>query len=158
MHTAQHLVRKCLTGDLARDRTIILVTHQISLCLPVSTYLVNLGDGKILRQGFVQDLDLGGLIRAVKKEDGLADVLDISNEDKHSESYAVNDVPPNGSGKLVETEARAEGRVAIRTYLTYVRAAGWMPWLFTVGLMLLIRFINVGNQVSDHLRTRKTTS
>ena len=158
MHTAQHLVRTCLTGDLARDRTIILVTHHISLCLPVSTYLIDLGDGKVLRQGFVKDLELGGLLRAVKKGDELADVLDISNEDKHSEVGAVNGALPNERGKLVEAESRAEGRVAIRTYITYVRAAGLMPWLFTVGLMLLIRFINVGNQVSDHLRASKKTS
>ena len=158
MHTAQHLVRKCLTGDLARDRTIILVTHQTGLCLPVSTYLIDLGDGKILRQGFIKDLELGGLLRAVKKEDELADAFDTSNDGKHSENNTVNDVLPNGSGQLVEAESRAEGRVAIRTYITYVRAAGLVPWFFTVGLMLLIRFINVGNQVSDHLRTRTRTS
>jgi hypothetical protein len=50
-------------------------------------------------------------------------------------------------GKLVEVEARAEGRVSVRSYATYIRAAGLPAWIFTVVLLLLIRAINIGNQV-----------
>lgn len=55
---------------------------------------------------------------------------------------------PTDSGKLVDEEARAEGRVSMRTYWMYIRAAGIISWIFTFVLMLLIRFINVGLQVS----------
>lgn len=30
--------------------------------------------------------------------------------------------------------------------MTYIRAAGLLPWLITISLLLLIRFINIGNQ------------
>ena len=42
MHTAQHLLRHALSGPLAKDRTIVLVTHHITLCLPAATYLLEL--------------------------------------------------------------------------------------------------------------------
>jgi hypothetical protein len=51
-------------------------------------------------------------------------------------------------GKLIEVEARAEGRVSWLTYVTYIRAAGTISWILTILLMLLIRAINIGNQVT----------
>jgi len=52
------------------------------------------------------------------------------------------------NGKLVEAEARAEGRVSLKSYWTYIRAAGLWAWVFTFVLLVLIRVINIGNQVS----------
>lgn len=153
MHTAQHLVGRCLTSDLARDRTIILVTHHISLCLPVASYLVELANGKVLRQGSIQELaDLDLLRTVVEQEDEPTEIP----QTPANEADALTDVPvkfvqQKSNGKLIEAEARAEGRVSIRTYITYIRAAGIIPWLLTIGLMLLIRFINIGNQVSIFL-------
>ena len=51
------------------------------------------------------------------------------------------------SGKLVEAEARAEGRVSLKSYWTYIKAAGLWAWVMTFVLLVLIRVINVGNQV-----------
>ena len=62
MHTAQHLVHKCLTGDLARERTIILVTHHVSTCLPAASYLVEISEGRILHQGSISELEEQGLL------------------------------------------------------------------------------------------------
>ena len=56
MHTATHLVKRALSGDLARGRTIILVTHHISLCLPIAAYLVELSSGAVLRSGLTSEL------------------------------------------------------------------------------------------------------
>lgn len=49
-------------------------------------------------------------------------------------------------GKLIDEEARAEGRVSLVTYLTYIRAAGWWSWIGTLLLMFALRAINIGNQ------------
>jgi hypothetical protein len=49
-------------------------------------------------------------------------------------------------GKLVEEEARAEGQVSLKTYLTYARAAGYWTWALTLFLMLGLRLINIANQ------------
>ncbi|KAL7279294.1 hypothetical protein ACG7TL_007135 [Trametes sanguinea] len=155
LHTAQHIVKKALSGDLARDRTIILVTHHITLCLPIAAYLVELSTGSVLRQGATSELqEQGELERIVEAEDIVEQGTTESSSDTAVENEAdlsaatvpVEVKPTVPSGKLIEEEARAEGRVSFRTYMTYIRAAGVVSWVLTVALMILIRFINVGFQ------------
>jgi energy-coupling factor transporter ATP-binding protein EcfA2 len=118
MHTAQHLVQRALSGPLAQDRTIILVTHHIRLCLPYAAYVVELGDGKIVRQGTPEELDHLGVLEAVIEDEdtptapGDATAVLPENEADIDEKYEeAKPVPARESdGKLVEQEARAEGR------------------------------------------------
>ncbi|KAG6842469.1 hypothetical protein C0991_007599 [Blastosporella zonata] len=148
MHTAQHLVSKCLTGPLARDRTIILVTHHISLCLPSASYLVELAQGKILRQGSIQELkDQDVLDAVIEKEDAPSDVKDLLENNGETVEDSIPAASTMRSGKLIEAEGKAEGRVPLKTYLTYIYAAGTLPWVITLSLMVLIRFVNITNQV-----------
>ncbi len=158
MHTAQHLVQNCLSGNLAKGRTIILVTHHIGLCLPITSHIIELSHGKVLQQGSVQELeDRGVLYKVIDTEDqpfSSDENLESSATTAVNEADEVNNdteprkpQPKSGNGKLIQVEARAEGRVSWRTYLTYIRAAGIISWILTVSLMLLIRSINIGNQV-----------
>jgi len=154
MHVAQHLVNHCLSGPLVHNRTIILVTHHISLCLPVASYLVELSHGKVLRKGSIQDFeDLGQLAEIVEAEDEVAInpplIVSPENEADVVQDHAkVQEEDRRIKGKLIEVEARAEGRVSWFTYVTYIRAAGIISWILTILLMLLIRAINIGNQVA----------
>ncbi|KAJ6483901.1 P-loop containing nucleoside triphosphate hydrolase protein [Mycena vulgaris] len=154
MHTAQHIVANCLTGFFARNRTIILVTHHISLCLPIANYLVELAEGRVLRQGTIKSLEESGILqKVVETEDqGFQDEQDdIAVPADNEADVDPQEIEPvkraRSDGKLIEAEARAEGRVSWRTYLTYIRAAGVSSWILTLFLMLLIRLINIGNQV-----------
>ncbi|KAG5647718.1 hypothetical protein DXG03_008441 [Asterophora parasitica] len=151
MHTAQHLLKKCLTSNLARNRTIILVTHHVSLCLPAASYLVELSNGSVLRQGSIQELEDLDLLKAVVKDEDEPLIDPNVPHSPENEADSLKSVPAKptnkASGKLIEVEARAEGRVPLKTYLTYIRAAGIVPWVLTATLMLLIRFINITNQV-----------
>lgn len=159
MHTAQHLVSNCLAGDLARERTIILVTHHITLCLPVAYYLVELDRGRILHQGTIPELEAKGILRAVieTEEEPIRQVQPPSpvqetyNEVDSDEETLPRQRREPTDGKLVEVEARAEGRVALRSYATYIRAAGTFSWILTLAVIVLIRAINVFNQVSRPL-------
>ncbi|KAK0481769.1 P-loop containing nucleoside triphosphate hydrolase protein [Armillaria novae-zelandiae] len=158
MHTAQHLVENCLSGSLVKGRTIILVTHHIGLCLPITSYIIELSHGKVLQQGSVQELeDRGVLHKVIDTED---QPFASDDDSEPSATTAVNEADQltndsesrkpqlkSGNGKLIQVEARAEGRVSSRTYLTYIRAAGIISWILTVSLMLLIRSINISNQV-----------
>lgn len=155
MHTAEHLVTKCLGGDLARNRTIILVTHHLALCLPIASHLLKLENGKILYHGTIPDLRSKRLLR---------NVID-GEEEPHpeAEQLLVNQIndpdalpigngykegaEPTKAGKLIEAEAVAEGKVSLRTYLTYFKAGGVWLWAFTVAVQMAIRFINVVYQV-----------
>ncbi|KAG8695771.1 hypothetical protein FRC09_008944, partial [Ceratobasidium sp. 395] len=68
-----------------------------------------------------------------------------------------NEEIPNGNGsapvhngnigKLVDEEARAEGRVSLRTYWTYIRAASIWSWFATLVLLLALRGITIGSQL-----------
>lgn len=161
MHTAQHLVKKALSGDLARGRTIILITHHITLCLPIAAYLVELASGEVIRRGSTQELREKGQLQ------NLVDAEDVPPAESESQSSSSTSIVQNEAdsadaatniereskpkGKLIEAEARAEGRVSTRTYWTYIRAAGLSSWFLTVVLMILIRLITIGNQVRHSL-------
>jgi ABC-type multidrug transport system ATPase subunit len=152
MHTAEHLVSKCLAGDLARDRTIILVTHHITFCLSAASYLIEISRGKVIRQGTIQelqDLDLLQNVIARENEPLIEDQIEARTPENEANALDPDAklLKKQGNGKLVDAESRAEGRVSWRTYVTYMRAAGFVSWFLTVMLMLLIRFINIGNQV-----------
>ena len=50
-HTAQHIFLEAINGPLMLNRTCILVTHNVSLCVPKSSYVVVLANGKVVAQG-----------------------------------------------------------------------------------------------------------
>ncbi|KIJ66220.1 hypothetical protein HYDPIDRAFT_26589 [Hydnomerulius pinastri MD-312] len=149
MHTAQHIVTHCLGSELARDRTILLVTHHVSLCLPIAAHVVELSRGKIMRSGPVQDFrDLLRQSRVQdEEEDRELQTVTPGDETNNISSNPLLTMSSGANGKLVEAEARAEGRVPLRTYWTYIKAAGLLSWILTLSLMVLIRFINIANQV-----------
>lgn len=144
-----------------RDRTIILVTHHISLCVPLAEFLVELDGGQVIRKGSIEEMQASGQLKTVVE---VEDEVDTSMEMERaitpeneadsitSGSTAVQDKTPRKrsgtTGKLIEEEYRAEGRVSLQTYLTYVQAAGLITWLFTFTLMVLMRLINIVNDVS----------
>ncbi|KAG2044379.1 P-loop containing nucleoside triphosphate hydrolase protein [Suillus americanus] len=151
MHTAQHIVQHCLSGELARDRTIILVTHHISLCLPIASYVVELSRGSIARAGDKEVFqDIGELDVLNEVDDEETEVATSGTQtpnDNIAEDVLPKQRPSQIVRKLVEAEVRAEGRVPFRTYWVYIKAAGLMSWALTLVLMLMIRMINIGNQV-----------
>jgi len=162
MHTAQHLVSRCLSSDLARGRTIILVTHHVALCLPIAHYLLELEKGKIKHQGTIPELDERGLLLKVielEEEPFLETQLSDQETLNEADLVAAEHHHPRprrqpGNGKLIEVEARAEGRVSLRSYVTYIRAAGVYCWFLTLIIMVLVRAINIGNQVSYIIYSR----
>ena len=157
MHTAQHIVKNALSGPLASDRTIILVTHHISLCLPIASYLLELAGGRVIRHGTVQELQEKNLLqKIVETEDVPVEELKPEEAEKSLPNEAdgaevvVPDKRQRSDGKLVEAEARAEGRVSMRSYMTYLRAAGFIASFLTILLLIQLRLINIGVQVCGH--------
>jgi ABC-type multidrug transport system ATPase subunit len=117
MHTAAHLLEHALSGELARDRTVILVTHHVRLCLPRTAYVAELSDGQIIRAGTPDELDHLGLLNVVIEEEDLSqdneDVVDepVQNEaDGEEIQESSRHARPITDGKLIDEEARAEGR------------------------------------------------
>lgn len=160
MHTAQHLVRHCFSSDLALGRTFILVTHHIALCLPVASYLIELDKGTVMYQGTIPELEENGhLFQIIKNEDEPFSSFDrpteetLDGDDATTSTLAQRPVPTT-DGKLVEAEARAEGRVSLHSYVTYIKASGILGLSLTIIFSMLIRGINIGNQVNHFPRAQ----
>ncbi|GAA5937761.1 uncharacterized protein JCM15063_002109 [Sporobolomyces koalae] len=173
-HTARHLYRKCLKGPLLENRTVVLVTHHISLCLPGAEYFVSLSEGRIEKQGRVADMDQSELQVELTEEDEVAEKveeaikLDIKDridpaDPKGAEHAAAqviagsDDEPPRPSaaaakktseakGKLVEEEARQTGRVKFAVYSLYLRSAGYTTWALIFLLILAGRVFRVADR------------
>ncbi|KAG8943314.1 hypothetical protein FRC04_002938 [Tulasnella sp. 424] len=150
MHTANHLVKKCFSGPLMKDRTILLVTHHVSLCLPAAAYIVELHNGAIYRQGSVQDLKERGQLEDVIATEDHPEAPESEPEEDGNEADQIapdeDHTKAKALGKFIEDEHRAEGNVTLKTYLTYMRAVGWVPWSLTCLLILTMRGVTVGNQ------------
>ncbi|KAJ8702162.1 hypothetical protein PTI98_000902 [Pleurotus ostreatus] len=146
----------CLTGPLITGRTVILVTHHVRMCLPAASYIVELSKGTISRQGTVDKFaELGVLQEVVESEDQPfveeeVPSKDIPNNEADQTQKKITAPAkrsnPN-SGKLVQEEVRAEGRVNPSTYWFYIRAAGIYCWILTILLMGVQRVVEIGNQV-----------
>ncbi|GAA5956181.1 hypothetical protein JCM21900_006830 [Sporobolomyces salmonicolor] len=183
-HTARHLYRKCLKGPLLEARTVVLVTHHISLCLGGSDYLVRISDGRIAMQGAVADLDKSEITSELVVEDEEAANAEVEDDKEKEGKIGASDpkevehaaaktlAPPptdtpaesststrapspaldassaaaKGTGKLVEEEARATGRVKWKVYALYLSAAGLWTWFAIVGLIFTGRAFRVADR------------
>lgn len=59
-HTAKWIFDNCIMGPLMRDRTCILVTHNVALCVPYANYVVVLDNGKIAAKGTAEEVIASG--------------------------------------------------------------------------------------------------
>lgn len=148
-HTAKHLYEFCLTGPLMRDRTVILVTHHVGLCIKGAAYVVLMSDGEV---------KAAGEPRAMVKSGVLGDELARAEEQRSDEKEeAVTDGPiptvpkklqkkqQDGAGKLTKEEERAEGSVSWSVYQTYLSASGgWLFWVLVVILFAATQGIVLG--------------
>ncbi|CAO3592407.1 unnamed protein product [Absidia cylindrospora] len=146
-HTAKHIFHHCITGDLLKGRTIILVTHHVRLCLPGAHYLLKLDQGLVAGHGFVHDLKETGELtqllgeEAIDNNDG-ANSGDDENDDvpdEEAEDYDINKT--TSANKLVAEEESAQGHVKYDVYKTYLKACGgWPFWFALVFSYVISRF------------------
>ncbi|KAI8099375.1 uncharacterized protein BX664DRAFT_321113 [Halteromyces radiatus] len=146
-HTAKHIFRHCITGDLLKDRTIILVTHHVRLCLPGAHYLVKLENGFISGYGLVDDLKKTGQLVQLLGEEAIIDLdgklIDDDSGDgslnDEEEDYDIN--KETAINKLIAEEESAKGHVKYDVYKTYLAACGgWPFWLLLIACYIVSRF------------------
>ncbi|KIO07506.1 hypothetical protein M404DRAFT_24002 [Pisolithus tinctorius Marx 270] len=134
VHTSKWIVEKCFAGDLVKNRTIILVTHNVAMVSPVAQYVVSLAsNGRIASQGTLSE--------AIATDDKLA--AEVAKEQKGLEIEeevivsAEQALPKKGEGKLVLEEEILEGRVSWSALKLYFAGLGgghtmlfWFAFLF----------------------------
>lgn len=105
-------------------RTVVLVTHHVELVLPGTHYLIQMSEGRIERQGTVDEL------REQKLLDFIAHDPSLHPETNDKPADTVVDPPPTDTAgtpkharKLVEDEERSEGRVKWSVYKAFMKAS-----------------------------------
>ena len=136
VHTAKHVVNEALRGDLTRDRTIILVTHNIALTGPIAGHVILLGrNGKVLKHGPASEIlksssKLRAEVEVEGSEGATADKgTDVEGKGK-GETPKIQD---NGAaGKLVVAEEKAMGRLEFAAITLFMRSYGGIAiWSIT---------------------------
>ncbi|PYH97497.1 ABC transporter [Aspergillus ellipticus CBS 707.79] len=153
--TGRHVYEHALTGRLGQDRTRILVTHHLGLCLSRTDYCVLLGDGLMIHAGTVDELvdthnllDLLGQTadpaeihrRDVVEEDVITPITPMKRTSMGSGfSVATITEPPR---KFTEEEKRERGAVSLKVYTAYVTRGRclrmWMVTLLAYGTFMAL--------------------
>ncbi|CAG8497498.1 9417_t:CDS:10 [Paraglomus brasilianum] len=153
-HTAMHLMSECIMGSLMTDRTRIIVTHHVNLCLPSASYLVAVRDGSVHHCGDIDNLRESGKLAEIIEEveenaEVKATVIDLELSDdidktlSHEQingdisSSQTNKKKSTGPKILVEKEARATGAVRFKIYKTYITTTGHIIFWSIVALLFV---------------------
>ncbi|GMI73762.1 multidrug resistance-associated protein 4, ATP-binding cassette C4 [Hibiscus trionum] len=146
-HTGTNIFKECVRGAL-KDKTILLVTHQVDFLHNVDLILV-MRDGMIVQSGKYNDLldagtDFGALVAAhetsmelveagntmpaenssktSKSPQGVSNIGE-ANSENNSQEHPKSD---KGDSKLIKDEQRETGKVSLQVYKTYcTEAFGW---------------------------------
>ncbi|KAH8822793.1 P-loop containing nucleoside triphosphate hydrolase protein [Flagelloscypha sp. PMI_526] len=156
-HTADHLFKKCLKGELMSGRTVILVSHHVQLCAPGAAFVVALDNGGANFIGdsaaFLSSPVMKSLVKAhdeqvgeqeqeaAEQEEAVATTGEIEkladpagkDEEKEKEKKAPR--------KFGSEEERAVGRIARAVYKLYLTSLGgvfyWVLFTLVYGLAAL---------------------
>ncbi|KAJ3379229.1 hypothetical protein HDU92_006829 [Lobulomyces angularis] len=153
--TSRHLLYNCICSPLMSKRTIILVTHAISLVLPKADFVVVLKNGSVIGSGPQENvstlLNLSGDL-TINEEDEINETTltesgssvrsTSSEENRISEEEAALEVANNKLGKLVTIEEKQNGSVRFHVYLHYFKAAGGVPFVATFFFSFILIFIS----------------
>ncbi|KAF7727930.1 hypothetical protein EC973_006818 [Apophysomyces ossiformis] len=151
-HTAKHIYEHCLSGDLLKGRTVILVTHHVRLCLPSAKFLVKLENGNVVEHGSVETLRQAKKINQIIGTDTEADnveeeEIEEAEEEEtepYNEEFELADDQAD-TKKLVEDEKSEKGSVKFQVYKTYLAACGGLFfWGALYGSYIIARGFDFG--------------
>lgn len=156
-HTAQWIFNNCINGPLMKNRTCILVTHNVTLCVPSSEYVVVLENGRVSAQGSALEVIATGALgeeiqnksrpgsahvsrvpsrvpSSIGEQSGDTLVDEANNLEGHNDT--LNGKPKDKKEKKkpdpVE-ETKATGAVKWPVMKLYLNAMGsWWFWVVTI--------------------------
>ncbi|KAJ3791300.1 P-loop containing nucleoside triphosphate hydrolase protein, partial [Lentinula aff. detonsa] len=124
VHTSKWIVNECLAGDLVKDRTVIIVSHNVALLSPFVQCLVEMKDGVATISDNVE-----AYVRTSKE----SELLERSEERSGLDAEIERNVDVDStSGKLIVSEEVHQGAgvgwAAINLYISSL--GGKHPFVF----------------------------
>jgi len=143
-HTSEWIFNRAILGPLIEDRTCILISHNIAMCLPKAKFVVLLENGRIISQGSFEEVVASGK---------LPEIADISRQVSDTQSINIEAIGEDNEaeGEAIQEpfissmeEKKAEGRVKSGVYLTYIVAMGGFTfWILALTAFLTQQLIDV---------------
>ncbi|PRT53528.1 ATP-dependent bile acid permease [Wickerhamiella sorbophila] len=148
-HTAEALYSNAITGPIAANRTIILVSHNVALTIAKAAQVIVMDNGRITAVGPPEVLSASGalgedeLVLKNARESTVsrsASTVDLVKAHKPTAEeiveHAIEDHTADGESGL-EEESRGLGSIPLATYKEYAKALGPMSWwiLVSVGIV-----------------------
>lgn len=168
-HTAKWIFDHCIRGPLMQNRTCILVTHNVTLCVPESQYVVVLDNGRVTAQGSPEQVISSGFLgediqysvptsrnqsRVPSRLDHTTAIAEATAQNGHvvAASETPNGVVVAKSGKAGidndQTEHKAVGGVKwniIRLFLTSM--GPWYYWTVALGVFAMQEWSSVATSL-----------
>ena len=144
VHVGKFIFEKCITGELLRGRTVLLVTHHITMAKKAARKIIVMEEGRIVSCVHSAEslANLGINTQALLQEpEDEEDTIDTSAIPTRIDSATPE--KPEKSGKLVLEEERAVGRISRKTVFLYMSNFG-NPF-FIAGLWFVVSFGQTGN-------------
>lgn len=140
--TSEHVYKHYLRGALAKGRTIVMVTHAVSLTMPGASMVVALKQGavtaqdspeKILEAGLYRD-EIQELITVDMGQHNSLDIKELEDDQGFNEAAQLKDILDKKAA-FEEAEKLAQGAVSRRAYSLWV--SNFAPSLMWAGIFLL---------------------
>lgn len=148
-HTAQWIFSNCIKGPLMKNRTCILVTHNVQLCVPSSNYVVLLDNGRVDIQGSPQEVIASGKLGEEIQKSRPTSANPSRVPSRVPSSVGDDDTMVNGQGDALDgidstknnnakkkqkldamEETRATGSVKWPVMKQYLQSMGaWWFWI-----------------------------
>lgn len=132
--TASIIVQRFLLGSLAKDRTIVMVTHRDDLVLRVADQVIDMDNGRahVLSPEEIQS-ELEHPYHAPSEKEAHDD-SDQAHEINAEEIASMKEAPE---------EASETGTISPTVYLKYMRAGGWKLWTVLALSYILSRVCDI---------------
>ncbi|KAF2841560.1 hypothetical protein M501DRAFT_928819 [Patellaria atrata CBS 101060] len=150
-HTAKWIFDKAILGPLMYNRTCILVTHNVTLCLPYAQFAVVLDNGRVVAQGSAHEvIDSGTLTEDLTKSRPTSTVpsrvpsrlpsddgSELIPTELHQPDAVTEGANPGSDTDVTlvgepamgpHLETKATGSVKLNIIILYLRSMG--PWYF----------------------------
>ena len=160
-HTAKWIFDNSIRGPLMRNRTCILVTHNLALCVPQSKHVVYLDNGRVDIQGSPEQVIASGRLgeEVSKSRPGSSPVSQMPSRvpssvgEDSGETLIEDTISPDGERELVRklskvksvhknekkdamAESKSDGGVKLDVLMLYLKAMG--PWYVILHHSLLL--------------------